>query len=196
MAARTLPTLHTLAPLLTFLPSPLLGPAVWRPVARVLAAKGWRTTYLHGARDGSAGRRRSRRVPRGTARRPGSRPRAAQQRRRIRPRTDGAAAGRAGGLRRRGFPASRRPEFCSHPWPCSTARARRLMKTVWHPGRSGGTRSTWRRRSPTVTAQRGRPLRPVRHHGDRLPDSPRPSSITCAEPPLRLPAVAPSIPDP
>jgi pimeloyl-ACP methyl ester carboxylesterase len=30
--------------LLTFLPSPLLGPSVWRPVARVLAAQGWPTS--------------------------------------------------------------------------------------------------------------------------------------------------------
>ena len=33
-----------MAPVLTFLPSPLLGPSVWRPVARVLTAQGWRTS--------------------------------------------------------------------------------------------------------------------------------------------------------
>ena len=33
-----------MAPWLVFLPSPLLGPAVWQPVARLLADRGWRTT--------------------------------------------------------------------------------------------------------------------------------------------------------
>ena len=32
------------APSLVFLPSPLLGPSVWRPVARVLADRGWHST--------------------------------------------------------------------------------------------------------------------------------------------------------
>ncbi|MBC7677798.1 MAG: alpha/beta fold hydrolase [Pseudorhodobacter sp.] len=32
-----------MVPSLVFLPSPLLGPAVWRPVARVLADQGWHT---------------------------------------------------------------------------------------------------------------------------------------------------------
>ncbi len=29
---------------LVFLPSPLLGPSVWRPVAQILAGQGWHTT--------------------------------------------------------------------------------------------------------------------------------------------------------
>lgn len=33
-----------MAPSLVFLPSPLLGPSVWHPVARVLAEQGWHTT--------------------------------------------------------------------------------------------------------------------------------------------------------
>lgn len=34
---------RVVAPSLVFLPSPLLGPSVWRPVARVLAERGWHT---------------------------------------------------------------------------------------------------------------------------------------------------------
>lgn len=33
-----------MAPSLVFLPSPLLGPSVWHPVARVFADQGWQTT--------------------------------------------------------------------------------------------------------------------------------------------------------
>ncbi len=38
-----MPTVHTMVPSLVLLPSPLLGPSVWRPVARVLADLGWHT---------------------------------------------------------------------------------------------------------------------------------------------------------
>lgn len=38
-----MPAVHPMVPSLIFLPSPLLGPAVWRPVARVLADQGWHT---------------------------------------------------------------------------------------------------------------------------------------------------------
>lgn len=37
-----------MAPLLALLPSPLLGPSVWRSVARVLAARGWGTLVCAG----------------------------------------------------------------------------------------------------------------------------------------------------
>ena len=37
-----------LRPVLTFLPSPLLGPSVWRPVARILADQGWPTLFCEG----------------------------------------------------------------------------------------------------------------------------------------------------
>jgi len=36
-------SLDTMAPLLALLPSPLLGPSVWQPVAQVLADRGWPT---------------------------------------------------------------------------------------------------------------------------------------------------------
>jgi pimeloyl-ACP methyl ester carboxylesterase len=42
-ADRLLFTVHTMAVSLIFLPSPLLGPSVWRPVARILADQGWHT---------------------------------------------------------------------------------------------------------------------------------------------------------
>jgi hypothetical protein len=38
------PNVHAMVPSLVFLPSPLLGPSVWRPVAGVLADQGWHTT--------------------------------------------------------------------------------------------------------------------------------------------------------
>ena len=41
--ARLLLTVHTMATSLIFLPSPLLGPSVWWPVARILAEQGWHT---------------------------------------------------------------------------------------------------------------------------------------------------------
>jgi hypothetical protein len=43
VTATLLFTVHTMATSLVFLPSPLLGPSVWRPVARILADQGWHT---------------------------------------------------------------------------------------------------------------------------------------------------------
>lgn len=39
-----LASVHTVVSSLIFLPSPLLGPSVWRPVARIVADQGWHTT--------------------------------------------------------------------------------------------------------------------------------------------------------
>lgn len=38
-----MPYVHAMAPALALLPSPLLGPSVWQPVAQVLADRGWHT---------------------------------------------------------------------------------------------------------------------------------------------------------
>lgn len=40
--------LSSTRPALIFLPSPLLGPSVWRPVARILADQGWQTVICEG----------------------------------------------------------------------------------------------------------------------------------------------------